>query len=217
MMVAMHSKAATPKGQAKVASLLGMAKCIVIESGFDGLTLRELSRRLGISLSHLQYYFASRDALIEAMFLDVAATYRAERDAILDAPARSPRDRLRAVVAFLLTDCLSADTTRYFIELWAIAQRDERYGRIMGNIYGWARERMAALIGDTDAGISPEECAIRAAWMFALMEGTMPVLARAYFEPDRETFIERTIDHLMEVAIGPVASPDDRQHVSSSR
>ncbi len=124
----------TAKGSARRAALLDAAEATLVGGGHAALSLRAVAEAAGVRLGHLQYYFPTRDSLLEA---------------VLDRLLSSSLDRLTASVPGLgsgrqwssqpperLIDLLLAeqndpDLVRVFAELWALAARDEaaRHGR----------------------------------------------------------------------------------------
>lgn len=55
------------KGRARVKQILDAATALLIEEGYGQFTMRQLSERLDIRLSNLQYYFPSRTLLIQKL------------------------------------------------------------------------------------------------------------------------------------------------------
>ncbi|MBW2395840.1 MAG: TetR/AcrR family transcriptional regulator, partial [Deltaproteobacteria bacterium] len=56
---------ALSKGQKRRAEIIEVARSVLIEDGYDGFVLRHIAERAGIKLGNLQYYFSTRDDLIE--------------------------------------------------------------------------------------------------------------------------------------------------------
>src|SRR3569623_642396 len=86
-----------------VASLVGAAVAEVAETGYDGLTIRGVARRAGVSPATAYTYFASKEHLLTEVFW--------RRLAALEAPRltgrQSPADRMSAAVrdvALLVAD-----------------------------------------------------------------------------------------------------------------
>jgi AcrR family transcriptional regulator len=65
-----RSAAATPvyaKGRARREDIIAAAAAVYIEAGFDGASLREIAKRVGISHAGLSYYFPNRESLLAAV------------------------------------------------------------------------------------------------------------------------------------------------------
>jgi len=95
-----HGATTPPLGAAtdRRRALIAAARDLIAERGFEGLRTREVAQRVGLNHATLHHYFATKEALIEAVVHDLVrhlATYRAAH-ATADMP---PRAALRAYLA----------------------------------------------------------------------------------------------------------------------
>ena len=93
------------KGDRRRAEILATARRLLVEEGYDRFVLREVANRVGVMLGNLQYYYATRDDLLEAVVRAEFARNQSET-AALAAGDGPPRERLAAI-------------TRHLIEVWA--------------------------------------------------------------------------------------------------
>ncbi|GAC1306954.1 MAG: TetR/AcrR family transcriptional regulator [Vulcanimicrobiaceae bacterium] len=77
-------------------TLVKTARALAVESGIDGFSLREVSRRAGVSHAAAYNHFADRSALVEAL---VVEAFRALRGALERAERRpaTPLERLQNI------------------------------------------------------------------------------------------------------------------------
>ena len=61
------------KGQLRKAKVMSVAGSILINEGVDNLILRKVATVADIKLGHLQYYFPTRDDLLEALIYEKRA------------------------------------------------------------------------------------------------------------------------------------------------
>jgi len=91
--------------QRNYAKLLSAASEAFLESGGDDVSLEEIARRAGVGIGTLYRHFPTRQALLEAVYLDQVEALRARADELLD--SASPGDALSAwlhtLVAFSST------------------------------------------------------------------------------------------------------------------
>jgi len=91
--------------QRNYAKLLSAASEAFLESGGDDVSLEEIARRAGVGIGTLYRHFPTRQALLEAVYLDQVEAMRARADELLD--SASPGDALAAwlhtLVAFSST------------------------------------------------------------------------------------------------------------------
>ena len=52
-------------GEARCAELIGIARDLLVEGGLDTFAMRTVAARAGMRLGNLQYYYATRDDLLE--------------------------------------------------------------------------------------------------------------------------------------------------------
>jgi AcrR family transcriptional regulator len=104
--------------QAAVREVLDAAWALMEREGVAALSLRELSRSLGIRPQSLAYYFPTKATLLDALFrdgfCDLAARLRDVRDAGVS--GADPSDALAAAVSTVLVFC-AASPARYHLML----------------------------------------------------------------------------------------------------
>jgi AcrR family transcriptional regulator len=67
----------TTKGYERSVAILDAARAILATEGYAGLSMRCVAQRVGVSLSNVQHYYPSRDALIEALLEQTFTDYQA--------------------------------------------------------------------------------------------------------------------------------------------
>jgi len=106
---ARHSPHVARKRRARIRHILHTALEIAHEEGRDGLTLKHLAERLGVTTAALYRYFTSKDALVAELQRSViAALARTTRDRADDADAFARRAGLSAIERELLGVSVSA-------------------------------------------------------------------------------------------------------------
>lgn len=80
---------------------------LIGERGFDGTSMRDIARAVGMLPGSLYYHFASKEELFLALHEHAVARYHAALDAALDG-VRDPWDRLEAAVRAHLRELLGS-------------------------------------------------------------------------------------------------------------
>lgn len=93
------------KGAVRRGEILAVARRVLVEDGYDRFVLRGIAVRVGLTLGNLQYYYATRDDLLEAVIRAEFAGNQAEVSALTARPGGAD-DRLAAI-------------TRHLIDVWA--------------------------------------------------------------------------------------------------
>ena len=86
----------------------------VLEHGLSGLSLRPLAKAAGTSDRMLIYHFGSKDALVEALLIYVADTYRAALDVMVPPEPAATRQALAQQMLALARAPMFAP----FMKLW---------------------------------------------------------------------------------------------------
>ena len=168
----------TGKGQERRQEILHASTELLIEEGYARFSTRQVAERLGLRLSNVQYYFPSRESLLEALLEGVLASATAE--------LRRQRieNDLESLVRFVL-DGQTPDACLLFLELWALAARDAGARQAVDRFYQAYSKEIEALIGESAPSMKPAERKRRATMVMALLEGVS--LLRRHAEPtDKE-------------------------------
>jgi AcrR family transcriptional regulator len=152
----------------KADSLLRAAAALIAEKGFEATAIRDVGRRLELSLGGMYYYFASKDDLLfQIQYRTFQALLEAqERTAAqAGAPAQRLRRLLAGHLAFFAQHPSEMKICTYELESLGGEFYDQvlavrrRYYRIMADVVaelanGWERRRHGADPSDAEKGAS---------------------------------------------------------------
>jgi AcrR family transcriptional regulator len=159
------------KGQARIEAILEAAAEVLISQGYKKLTLRQIALRAGITVGNLTYYYSSKEALLKDLLDNILHTYLDEMDRIAEASGDSPEDRFVAIVEYLIEDLHTQRTTRFFPELWALANHDDYAAELMENMYSDERQALAELIHAINPDLDERQTNHLALFVSASIEG----------------------------------------------
>jgi len=134
------------KGQARIEEILDAAADVLINQGYKKLTLRQIAMQAGIKVGNLTYYYRTKEALLKDLLEKILFVYLDEMDRIVEASGDSPEDRFVAIIEYLIEDLHTQRTTRFFPELWALANHDTYTAELMDNMYAAERRALRKLI-----------------------------------------------------------------------
>lgn len=89
-----------PELSPTAAALLDAARELFAEHGYDGASIRAITRRAGVNLGAVTYHFGSKEALYHAVIASKLAPLRERVDAAAGAPGEA-LDRIAALVGAL--------------------------------------------------------------------------------------------------------------------
>lgn len=159
-------------GRDRVAQILDVALEIILESGYQALTLREVARRCKVQIGAVTYYYRSRTDLLQDVLNMVLAPYAENLNSIEAAPEATAEQKLEGVIRLLLEDIQTRRTTGLFPHLWALANHDPFVAKAVDSIYILERLRLSRLIGEINPGLRPQERETLAMFIVASVAGS---------------------------------------------
>lgn len=153
--------------------------------------MRRIAERAGMRVGNLQYYFATRDDLLEAV---VRAEF--ERDlAALREPEDDPECRLACALRVLLAGWLDGGGS-VFGPMALLAQHHARFAAMRDEIYGQFYAEVAAIVRAIDPAVTRAEATTRSVLITALVDGTAVQIAVV-----RPAVRARVLDRMSELAV----------------
>jgi AcrR family transcriptional regulator len=130
-------------------AILDAALALVAAKGADAVRLRDVAREAGVSVGSLQYYFESRDQLIQEAF-DQHARHVIDAMRLADDPATAPWDRLRALLEAAVLRRDLRQSAALWMEFTSASLHDEELRALLKGTYEAWRCLLAEII---DRGI----------------------------------------------------------------
>lgn len=163
----------TKKGKEATLQILEASRMVLIEKGYNNLTLREVASAAGMRLGNLQYYYPTREDLMKDLLRIIFSTYDQRYDVIAVAQSENPKSRLEEMIRFLMRNIRERSINRLFFELWAVSRHDKFAAELLAELYSKYCQRFEDIIAE----ISPQmPLAIRkkrAVLIAFLIEGVM--------------------------------------------
>jgi AcrR family transcriptional regulator len=164
----------TEKGLGRALDILHAARSLLAAEGYAGLSMRRVAAEVGISLSNVQHYYQSKDALLEALLLYTMDLFQKKMDGISAAMTSASRiDQFLSTCDMFLEEITDPVTHAIFFELWALASRNAFASRLMDKMLARERKAIFNLIRGLNPDIGDEEYMQRAILMVAQIEGLM--------------------------------------------
>lgn len=158
------------KGRERVEQILDAAADLLVKEGHGQFTMNQLAKRLGIRISNLQYYFPSREQLIQQLLQRFLNNALAEINAITSTKT-TPRKRLLSTVDYILKDQVNESSCKTFWELWSLSSRDEKIGQAMDDFYECYCNRFSQMLSSQNPEISSRKIGRISALVVAMIEG----------------------------------------------
>jgi AcrR family transcriptional regulator len=152
------------QGELRHAEIIAIARELLVEGGLDGFAMRTIATRVGMRLGNLQYYFPTRDHVLEAVF-------RAEFANDLAALRATADEADLGRLAGQLIGSWSSDSGAVFLALASLAFHDRRYRTLNREIYAAFHVEICRIIRRIAPVAATADIANRAFLMTALLDG----------------------------------------------
>ncbi len=158
-----------PKGKNSVENILQAATDLLIDHGYHKFSLRKVADAADVRLGNLQYYFPTKDQLVEAL-LD--RTIQAYIDGFEQLRSQgTPEEQFKAIVNDVISDLATRETTVFFPELWSLSNHEESVARSMNEMYARYRQVLADVISEVNPALSRTQVKRLALFISCSMEG----------------------------------------------
>lgn len=165
------ARGASKKAQQTATLILDAAEQLMIEEGYHNFSIRKVANKAEITVGNLQYHFATKALLIEAMldqcigrYLELFARTRAES-------GDDPREQLKHLIHVIYADLNTRTTTRFFPELWSLSNHEPYATKLMDAMYARYRAVLVEVIQAINPSLKPREANQLALFMSASIEG----------------------------------------------
>jgi len=138
----------------KVNLILSCAMTILKKSGDQGLTMRKVAETADMRLSNVQYYFQTKNLLLEALLESFLLEYADSIQLLSFSDQKDPEKKLTLLVLHILNDIERSDCAVVFKEIWAIAERNNMVKKALTEYY----EKLHAMLFDALKQAITENC-----------------------------------------------------------
>ncbi len=188
----------TEKGLGRARDILLAARALLASEGYAGLSMRRVAQDVGMSLSNVQHYYASKEQLLEALLLTTMDESQAKIDRIAVAMAGRPQvERFLSTVDMFLDEITDPVTHAIFFEIWALASRHPFASNLMGKMIGRERRAVYGLIRGLNPAIDDERCMERAVLIVAQIQGLMLFRLDRHARPEQYASVRASLHNVL--------------------
>lgn len=157
------------KGEQRRADVLRIARSHLITRGYEAFSMREVAADLGTKLGHIQYYFPTRDDLLEAL---VREEFRMNLAAI-EAVTHGVEPTISALEASVrkLVALWTSDGARVYVVMPFLAMHNERFRALNAEINSQFYDVIAQLLRAMAPEAPERDLKTRARLITAVMDG----------------------------------------------
>lgn len=204
------STAATARREARCCELVDIARQALVDDGLERFVMRDVAARTGMKLGNLQYYFATRADLLEAVFRsefdrDLAAI----RGAVGSSTGHDGDGVLSSVVRGLLRNWTIDGGSSVWSALALLSSHDPRFHRLSQAIYDTFYAELAPVISAVAGAAPPAEVAARARLITSVLDGVAVQMGAALSDDRRRArdLERRALLLVAAIAVGSAGQP----------
>jgi AcrR family transcriptional regulator len=112
------------KGRETRELILRTALTVIVDEGFDAMSMRRIAAKCGIEFGNLTYHYPSREALVTELLDSVFRAYDQLSQEIQQHRHLSPEERLAEICQWTGAEVGIKQTAYLLTELWALANHD---------------------------------------------------------------------------------------------
>ena len=173
----METKRGETGQQDTAARVMSLMADLALEKGLDALSMRDVAKRVGISLASLQYHYPSKDALITAFVKSVLGGLRADVGALRG--AADPAEELRALVTYAVARTLDQRTGDLFAMLEAQARHNAATAAALDAFMRFYLDTARDVLWRRHPELTMDEATRAAVRLVAVIEGLSSVRSAA--------------------------------------
>jgi len=172
-----HSTQERPEaGSGRKEEIVSAAEQLLSRDGASAFTLRQVASSSGVSLGHLQHYFANKTELLSALTERWTARFRGGLDKAFAKRGRDG-DAVRTMVQTMLDEVATPEGSLGMWELWILAARDRQFAKPVEAMYAQLYDGVARAIEHQQP--KTKDAPARARLVIALVEGFCVLCAHA--------------------------------------
>ncbi|MCZ8314134.1 TetR/AcrR family transcriptional regulator [Phreatobacter sp.] len=172
--------AAKPTAQRALEALKSLAQ----EKGLDDVSMRDVARRLGLSLAALQYHYPNKAALLEAFVRQTVASYRERIETVLAVSAEG--EHFASLVRFAAMETVHWDNHGVMAMIEGRASHDDAARNAILLFFRSYLDIMRDALMADSPGLPPAKALLTATLVISMLEG-LPTL----IEPAGDLGIDR--------------------------
>jgi AcrR family transcriptional regulator len=159
------------RGQEIFEFILKTAVGVLVDHGYEQMTLRRIAQECGMKAGNISYYFKSKAELLAAILEIVGGSYDDAVAQVMGRAGSAPEKRFAELVTFILQDGTTRQTSYIFPELWSLANHDPLVKEHVDRLYMRELVRFAELIGEINPTLSESERDLMSKLIISSIEG----------------------------------------------
>ena len=181
--------------------ILDVTISIMAFEGQASATMRSISKRLGIRLSTLQYYFPNKRELLKSAIEKCIASMDRKKAAIAKRGKLEPNAQLIKSVRVHLAASRDPLVAGFFTGLWGLAVHDNDAKELLNELYERDLDHFRENIARANSRLSSQTCHSRAVLLLSQIEGLTLFVSPGKSSAPMYNELEKELIRIVETAI----------------
>lgn len=184
------------KGERRKAEIIQIGTDVLINKGYEAFSLRDIAAQADMKLGNLQYYFSSKELLLEAI---IRAEAHKDLELIV-AEISNAEDSKAQILSFCdaIIKRWLGDSGKIFVLMSFLSHQSPTFMGLYKEIYSAFYKALTPILESLDPNQHAETYLRRAMLITALIDGA-PAQPR---QGDFEAFIHDVSEHAYKIAVG---------------
>ncbi len=161
----------TSKGFQRRQQILAVARKLLVEEGFNGFVLREIAARSGMTIGNLQYYFRTRDLLLEAVTRTALFDDLEALEAIAENGSQG-KAQLRELTIVLLREW-GGDSGKIYAAASFLSYNQPTFRSMLADLYSQLYEHLIHVLTELQPRAHRQTLLDKARLITALLDGAV--------------------------------------------
>jgi AcrR family transcriptional regulator len=161
----------TSKGLQRREQILAVARKQLVEEGYDHFVLREIAAQSGMTIGNLQYYFSTRELLLEAVTRTALSDDLETLEAISENGCQG-KARLRELASVLIGKW-SGDSGKIYAAVSSLSRSQPAFRSMLGELYLQLYEYLISVLKELRPRAHRQTLLDKARLITALLDGAV--------------------------------------------
>jgi AcrR family transcriptional regulator len=162
----------------RVPQILDVAIKVFSEEGSVGFTQRRVAREVGIGLSSLQHYFATREDLLRSAIHQATERYFDEYRQMMSDTTRSPEARLERIADRIFAILTSPSTRHFSVHTWSLGEQEPSVSALLAQLHRELIVLFGGLVRTINPSLATTDCELRAGLIISHIFGLVVLMRR---------------------------------------
>lgn len=144
---------------------------LFVQKGFTNTTLRSIAKETNVDIYNVQYYFRTKENLLQAIIENIAKTAYDQLRKIIEDSSKNPEEKFRTIFEVHFGQMRASEFRGIYTQHLALAETNDFAVDLLDNLITEFRDLVAHLLKELNPSLSNKERLRRAALIVVFSKG----------------------------------------------